>query len=91
MMKRIRSTESPAFTDLMTALLFSGDWALSVRGVMRAPEHTARLAATSFLRSICLFPLPNAFRSKESGMLPAVQNSYSAYFSVGNTIHPICL
>jgi len=40
----------------MTALLFSGDWALSVRGVMRAPEHTARLAATSFFEKHLSFP-----------------------------------
>ena len=85
-MKRIRPTESPAFTDLMTALLFSVDWALSVRGVMHAAEHTARLAATSFLRSIGLFPLPSAFRAKACGRLQAVQNSYSA-ISVSATLY----
>ncbi len=65
-MKIIRPSESPAFTDLMTALLISVNWALSVRGVMRAPEHTARPAATNILRSIGLFPLPNAFRLKRA-------------------------
>jgi hypothetical protein len=46
---------------------------------MHAADHEARLAATSFLRSIGLFPSANAFRAKTNGMLRAVQNSYTLY------------
>ena len=52
-------------------------------------QITAAIAA--FAHVIVGFVLPSltsAFRVKASGMLPAVQNSYSAYFSVGINVAP---